>query len=80
MVEYQAKLTDKKLVGKVFCELSARTYGSAEWWVLVEKEPKRRVGLLSQAAGAREHERRRSAQLSDTAVCTPSRRRGRVVS
>ena len=38
VVEYQAKFTDKKLVGTVFCELSARTYGSAEWWVLVEKE------------------------------------------
>ena len=25
VVEYQAKLTDKKLVGKVSCELSART-------------------------------------------------------
>jgi hypothetical protein len=70
VVEYQAKLTDKKLVGKLFCELRpqrATIYGSAEWWVLVEKEPKRRVGLLSQAAGAREHERRRSAQLSDVA-------------
>ena len=31
-------MTDKKLVGKVSCELSARTYGTAEWWVLVEKE------------------------------------------
>ena len=26
------------LVGKVSCELSERTYGTEEWWVLVEKE------------------------------------------
>ena len=38
VVEYHAKLTDKKLVGKVSCELSGRTYGASEWWVLVEKE------------------------------------------
>jgi hypothetical protein len=37
-LEYHAKLTDKKLVGKVSCELSGRTYGASEWWVLVEKE------------------------------------------
>ena len=24
--------------GNVACELSARTHGPAEWWVLVEKE------------------------------------------
>jgi len=38
VVEYRAPQTDKKLAGKVSCELSARTYGTGEWWVLVEKE------------------------------------------
>jgi hypothetical protein len=38
VVEYHAKLTDKKLVGKVACELSARTWGPKEWWVLVQKD------------------------------------------
>jgi hypothetical protein len=37
VVCYTAKLTDKKLVGKVACELSSRTHGPTEWWVLVEK-------------------------------------------
>ena len=42
VVEYTAKLTYKKLVGnsKVACELSSRTHGATEWWVLVEKEKK----------------------------------------
>ena len=47
VVEYHAKLTDKKLVGKVACELTARTHGVEEWWVLVEKE-----GGTSAAAGS----------------------------
>ena len=38
MVEYHKKLTLNKLAGKVSCELSARTYGTEEWWVLVERE------------------------------------------
>ena len=36
--EYTAKLTNKKLVGKVACELSSRTHGATDWWVLVEKK------------------------------------------
>ena len=38
VVEYHKKLTLNKLAGKVSCELSARTYGTEEWWVLVERE------------------------------------------
>ena len=26
------------MAGKVACELTQRTYGAAEWWVLVEKD------------------------------------------
>jgi hypothetical protein len=47
VVEYHAKMTDKKLVGKVSCELSARTYGTTEWWVLVEKENAEAAGPSS---------------------------------
>ena len=35
VVEYHAKFTEKKLAGKVSCELTERTHGPAEWWVLV---------------------------------------------
>ena len=38
VVDYTAKLTGKMLSGKVSCELSARTYGPAEWWVVVVKD------------------------------------------
>ena len=51
VVEYHAKMTDKKLVGKVSCELSARTYGAAEWWVLVERENAGAAGPSSAARG-----------------------------
>ena len=37
VVEYTSKLTGKVLKGKASCELSARTHGTEEWWVLVEK-------------------------------------------
>ena len=38
VVEYTAKLTNKKLFSKVACELITRTHVATEWWVLVEKE------------------------------------------
>ena len=38
VVKYNPKLTDKKLNGNVAHELSARTYGAAQWWVQVEKD------------------------------------------
>ena len=38
MIKYMAKMTDGALAGNVACELSARTHGPAEWWVLVEKD------------------------------------------
>ena len=37
-VKYTAKMTDSALNGNVACELSARTHGPTEWWVLVEKD------------------------------------------
>eukprot|EP00966_Prymnesium_polylepis_P261717 6045947-Prymnesium_polylepis.1 len=46
-------MTDKKLVGKVSCELSAHTYGAAEWWVLVERENAGAAGPSSSAARGR---------------------------
>ena len=37
-VFYDKKITQvKKLNGIVACELSAATYGSDQWWVLLEK-------------------------------------------
>lgn len=38
VVSYKSKLTNKALNGNVACELSMRTYGRGEWWVLVAKE------------------------------------------
>ena len=37
VVKYYPKATDKKLNGLVSCELSARTHGVGEWWVLIER-------------------------------------------
>ena len=59
VVEYVARLTDKKLVGKVACELSERTYGPCEWWVLVEREGGNAAGPSSSAANGRGRGRRR---------------------
>ena len=38
VVKYTASMTDGAINGNVACELSARTHGPAEWWVLAEKE------------------------------------------
>jgi hypothetical protein len=53
VVEYRAALTEKKLVGKVSCELSQRKYGVGEWWVLVEKEGGGAAAPSSSAASGR---------------------------
>ena len=37
-VKYTSKMAGNATNGNVACELSARTHGPAEWWVLVEKE------------------------------------------
>ena len=37
-VKYTSKMAGNAINGNVACELSARTHGPAEWWVLVEKE------------------------------------------
>ena len=44
VVEYHGKMTNKNLVGKVACELSARTWGPEEWWVLVQKDQEGAAG------------------------------------
>ena len=38
LVKYTASMTGGAINGNVACELSARTHGPAEWWLLVEKE------------------------------------------
>ena len=48
VVKYTANMTDGAINGNVACELSARTHGPAEWWLLVEKEA---VSATSSAAG-----------------------------
>ena len=48
VIKYTAKMTDGALNSSVACELSARTYGPAEWWVLVEKDA---ATATSSAAG-----------------------------
>ena len=40
VVSYKASMTNKALDGNVACELSARTHGPEEWWVLVERVPR----------------------------------------
>ena len=37
VVKYTSKMTDGAINGNVACELSARTHGPKEWWVMVEK-------------------------------------------
>ena len=36
-VRYTARQTNGKMDALVACELSARTYGSNQWWVLLQK-------------------------------------------
>ena len=65
MVEYHGKMTNKKLVGKVACELSVRTWGPGEWWVLVSKDGDLRAQARSWAmavAVAAKRERRRTGE------------------
>ena len=38
VVNYKAGETEKRLNGKVACELSARIYGASAWWVVLEAE------------------------------------------
>ena len=45
VVCYTAKLTDKKLVGKVACELSLRIHGPSEWWVVVVTGTTPKIGV-----------------------------------
>ena len=44
VIRYTSKMTDGELNGNVACELSARTHGPAEWWVVVEKDATPAVG------------------------------------
>ena len=44
VIRYTSKMTDGALNGNVACELSARTHGPAEWWVVVEKDATPAVG------------------------------------
>ena len=44
VIKYTSKITDGALNGYVACELSARTHGPAEWWVVVEKDATPAVG------------------------------------
>ena len=44
VVKYTAKITEGSINGNVACELSARTHGPGEWWVLVEKDATPAVG------------------------------------
>ena len=44
VIKYMSKITDGALNGYVACELSARTHGPAEWWVVVEKDATPAVG------------------------------------
>ena len=37
VVRYTARQTNGKIDGLVACELSARTYGANQWWVLLQK-------------------------------------------
>ena len=36
VVRYSAKQTNGQIDGLVACELSARTYGASQWWVLLQ--------------------------------------------
>ena len=37
IVRYTAKQTNGQIDGLVACELSARTYGDSQWWVLLQR-------------------------------------------
>ena len=37
IVRYTAKQTNGKINGLVACELSVRTYGHSQWWVLLQR-------------------------------------------
>ena len=37
IVRYTAKQTNGQIDGIVACELSARTYGASQWWVLLQR-------------------------------------------
>ena len=37
IVRYTAKQTNGQIDGLVACELSARTYGASQWWVLLQR-------------------------------------------
>ena len=65
VIKYTSKMTDGALNGNVACELSARTHGPAEWWVMVEKDATPAVG----GAGSKGRGRRKRSEPIAVAVC-----------
>ena len=73
VVKYSTNLTNKALNGAVACELSARTHGPGEWWVVVEKEGNPGVGAVQEGKGREERRRgSRAWRNAPTHSCTSS--------